>query len=60
MSSTIVRIAVPITRYRILAKEQPAATARPVANHSSASALPYASFVAVRSLGSRVESVVVV
>jgi hypothetical protein len=34
MSSTIARTAIPITHYRILAKEQPAATARPVAERS--------------------------
>jgi hypothetical protein len=34
ISSTIARTAIPITHYRILAKEQPAATARLVAEHS--------------------------
>jgi hypothetical protein len=35
MSSTIARTAIPITHYRILSKEQPAATPRLVANRSS-------------------------
>jgi hypothetical protein len=35
MSSTIARTAIPITHYRILTMEQPAATALLVAEHSS-------------------------
>ena len=34
MSSTVARTAIPITHYRILTKEEPAATVRPVARQS--------------------------
>jgi hypothetical protein len=47
MSSTIARNPIPITHYRILAKQQPAATARPVAKQSLVLATPDRFYVAI-------------
>ena len=52
MSSTIARTAIPITHYRILTKEQPAATARLVAKHSPVDADARHPLVAKDSCGS--------